>query len=376
VRLRSVGGGDDDSDEDDENDDEDEFAPVNRCTANFLSMSGIRWMLKVDESLRRAVGEIGGGAFLTADGRLSKSRIYATLHTAQAVREIAKTTADGAHINGGVCFFAKAIKDDMSAAGEGAPNTRTACVESWEGTAASAIATRVDACALACLPVLRRRMSANELDDTRLVLVTSVTTTKEQLALSIPLADVIPPKPSAYAPRLAADATGKRVQGFLSSMFAKLADEFDCPALRKAIPLVVTEELSAHVTETALNTNGIGRGVVTTGYLWSAAEGRPFFCLTPEMCTELESFGLAVPHLAPAAPIQGAPRRPGRHALPEPEEPTTFLEKLIFNRTLAELSGVKEPYTAEEARTLVAEMDGAIQAAKGAARPRCPLPLC
>ena len=94
---------------------------------------------------------------------------------------------------------------------------------------------KLDYIAFGCLHTLRRRMSPEELDDTRLVLVTTVTTAREQLALSMRLADVIPLKPHAYAPRLAADATGKHVQGLLSSTFANLAEAYDCQALREAM---------------------------------------------------------------------------------------------------------------------------------------------
>jgi hypothetical protein len=249
-------------------------------------------------------------------------------------------------------------------------------VQSWESAAAAAVAKRVDYTALACIPALRVSMSPAELADTDLVLVTSLTTAQKQLALCMPLAAVIPPKPRAYFARLAADATGEQVQGFLSSTFEDLAKKFDCEALREAIPLVVTEELSAHMTESALNSIGTCRGAVTTAYLWSKKEDRPFFCLTPAFRSELQGFGLPVPDVSTAAPIQHAERRPVPPASPEPSPPTTLLAKLEFNATLARLSDVKEPYTAEEASTLVAEMDRAIMAAKGAARPRCPLPLC
>jgi hypothetical protein len=333
-------------------------------------------MFAVDPSLKMKVGAIGRGAFLKADGSLNKRLVYATLHNAHADTEIAKTLADGAGSNGGVCHYVQAIGQDLSGAGQGAPNTRTARVQSWESAAAAAVAKRVDYTALACIPALRVSMSPAELADTDLVLVTSLTTAQKQLALCMPLAAVIPPKPRAYFARLAADATGEQVQGFLSSTFEDLAKKFDCEALREAIPLVVTEELSAHMTESALNSIGTCRGAVTTAYLWSKKEDMPFCCLTPAFRSELQGFGLPVPDVSTAAPIQHAERRPVPPASPEPSPPTTLLAKLEFNATLARLSDVKEPYTAEEASTLVAEMDRAIMAANGAARPRCPLPLC
>jgi hypothetical protein len=373
VPRRAVGGGGPDSDDDsDDSDDSDVPAAVSvsRCTANALSIKGgVGWMLAADPSLEGRLGQIGSGAFLTSDGRLNKKLIYETLHSLPADAKIAQVFAEGAGSSGGVCGYVRSIQSDLSDAGSGAPNTRSRCLGTWDDAAEFAIAVRQDYITLACLPALRVRMSQEQLDDTDLIVVATVTTAKKQIALRMSLGDVIPLAPRAHVPKLVGDATAQHVQHFLSSTFAQLASDHDCKELQKAIPRVITEELSSHMIETALQGIGTSRGVVVTAFLGSKGEARPFACLTPRRTGEMRGFGLPVPDLPPAAANdRGADRRsdcPGRHVAPKPVEPRCLLEKLKFNLHLASLSGVAPQYTNEEASTLVAAIDSAIHAANG-----------
>ncbi len=185
VPRGAVGGGGPDSDDDLDDSDEAAAASVSRCTANALSMEGgVGWMLAADLNLEEQLGKIGSGAFLNSDGELNKTLIYKTLHSLPADARIAQMFANGAGRSGGVCGYVRSIQSDISVAGNGAPNTRSRCLDTWDDSAEFAIDVRWDYITLACLPALRVRMSQEQLADTDFIVVATVTTRRCQVGSS------------------------------------------------------------------------------------------------------------------------------------------------------------------------------------------------
>ena len=308
---------------------------------------------------------VEGGALLANDGKPHAGNIHAALHSMFADPELSKKLIEGRYLTG-VCQYVAATQAflERSASGEKA-DRQTHCVD-FAGAKDSVLNATLDYIAVeAGAETLCGQLSPRQQKDVYVRLTVDVTALQERFAVDLQLATLCHPHNNdGYFLHNLANAAAPAVHRFYLRLFGDIADRFRSKALRAGVAANMTLEHVVHMILSALRGIGTSSSVVHTLQLLDMSSD-DLVDVTPARTKEVYSMGYLGPVVLPAAARPFSPALPSVVA-PAPYSPTTLEGKIKLIGVLAKMSGARAPHTDASASELVARMDSAIAAFKGA----------